>query len=101
MLKKLLDEFSLPLPSNGNTQLLRRLDREVIEYMYKLRENVDGGVKLLPYQTVRSGFVEGDPLYEGTSICAKNHIQTALASRATSYRALCPERAEVADIQGA
>lgn len=82
VLKKLLDEFALPLPTNGNTQRLRRLDREVIEYMHKLRENVDGGVKLLPYQTVRSGFVEGDPLYEGTSICAKNHIQIAVRDRA-------------------
>jgi len=80
-IKKLFDDFGLPMPSNGKTQRLRNLDREVIEYMHKLRENVDGGLNPPPYQTVRSGFVEGDPLYDGTMICEKNHIQIAVRDR--------------------
>lgn len=77
-LAKVFNDFDLPLPTNGKTQRLRRLDRAVIEHMHKLRENVDGGEKLPPYQTVRSGFTEGKPLYKGTTICAKNDIQIAV-----------------------
>lgn len=81
-LKALFDKHDLFLPTNGKTQRLRNLDREVIEHMHGLRENVDGGVTLPRYQTVRSGFVEGAPLYEGTMICEKNHIQIAVRDRA-------------------
>jgi hypothetical protein len=77
-LKALFDEHQLILPSNEKTQRMRYLDREVIEHMHELRENVDGGVTLPRYQTVRSGFVEGVPLYEGTMICEKNHVQIAV-----------------------
>lgn len=75
---KLFTEFDLPMPSNGERQLMRKLDREVIEYMHELRERVDGDKKLEKYQTVRAGFAEGDPLYPGTTICEQNHIQIAV-----------------------
>lgn len=74
----LMEEFGLPMPSNGERQLLRKLDREVIEYMHRLRERVEGPKKLAQYQTVRAAFPEGDPLYPGTTICEKNHIQIAV-----------------------
>lgn len=77
-MKKLFTEFQLPMPTNGTQQLVRRLDREVIEYMHQLRLNIDGTHRLPPYQTVRSAFVEGKPLYPGTMIHDKNHIQIAV-----------------------
>jgi hypothetical protein len=73
-LKKLLDEFGLPMPSNGKTQLARKLDKEVIDFMHGLREKL----QVPPYQTMRAGFVEGDELYEGTTFCEKSHIQLAV-----------------------
>ncbi|MBU1358839.1 MAG: hypothetical protein KKC79_08715 [Gammaproteobacteria bacterium] len=77
-LVKVFQEFEFPLPTNGSSQRLRKLDRAVIEHMHKLREEVDGGSPLPEYQTVRSGFTEGEPLYAGTTICARNHIQIAV-----------------------
>ncbi|WP_374667970.1 hypothetical protein [Ramlibacter sp.] len=68
----------LPLPTNGRGQLVRPLDRLVIEFMHTLRESVSEDAVLPPYQTVRAGFSEGRPLFEGTTITEKHHIQIAV-----------------------
>lgn len=67
-------DYDLPMPENGKGQLLRPLDRLVIEHMHAIRDIK----KLKPYQTVRAGFGEGNPLFPGTTITEKNHIQIAV-----------------------
>lgn len=79
VLAKVYKDFKLPLPQNGKGQLLRPLDRTIVTLMHDLRTIVEAGQDpLLPYQTVRAGFVEGAPLYPGTMITEKNHIQIAV-----------------------
>lgn len=52
----------------------RRLDCLVIETMHKLRRDNN----LLPYNTVRSPFWEGGPLYDGAGFTKQAHIQIAV-----------------------
>jgi hypothetical protein len=65
-----------PIPKNeGATpdQLLRRLDCAVINfYMKKLGETNER------FDSVRCGFVEGRPAYEGSGIFHKSHIQISI-----------------------
>lgn len=66
-----------PIPENnggGPDRPLRLRDRAVVEFMHTLR--VQGG--LPAYDTVRSPFHEGDPLYEGAGFRRRNHVQIAV-----------------------
>jgi hypothetical protein len=47
----------------------------VINHAHSLRERVQG---VPQYQTVRSPFMEGEPLYEGAGFLEKTHIQVAV-----------------------
>ncbi len=67
-------KFKLPLPENGKGQLVRPLDRTVLEHVHVLRALED----IPQYDTVRAGFGEGESLYPGTSITERNHIQIAV-----------------------
>lgn len=73
-LKDTYEYFGFDLPDNGKGQLLRPLDRMVIEHMHDLREKAE----LAPYQSVRSGFAEGGALFPGTELTKKAHIQIAV-----------------------
>jgi hypothetical protein len=71
---KVLD---FPVPINeGPTEdlLLRHLDKAVFDQVHFLRQQ--GG--LSSYQTVRSPFLEGRPLYANTFFRLKTHIQIAV-----------------------
>jgi len=65
------------LPKNqsgfsGDQDLVKRnLDCAVINYLHKLREE-EG---LRPFETIRSPFWEGDPLYDGGKIMSRTHVQ--------------------------
>lgn len=63
-----------PLPVNGASRLLRRLDCLVIENMHGIREKTGAPA----YDTVRGAFWEGGELYPGAQIEAKNHVQIAV-----------------------
>lgn len=69
-----------PLPVNaGRTpdRLLRRRDCAVLNYYLRwLQENG------APYDTVRCGFVEGPPAFEGSGICLQSHVQIAVRNQA-------------------
>lgn len=69
--------LGVPMPKNegGKDSLYRRLDCAVIEHVHRLRAKSG---KVAAYQTVRSGFLEGGALYEGSGFNAKNHIQIAV-----------------------
>lgn len=60
------------LPQNtGTNNLIRNLDCAVIEYLHQIQKV--GNEE--PFDTVRSVFIEGEPLYEGAGFRDKNHIQ--------------------------
>ena len=68
------------LPANklvGGEMLLRNLDCAVINSMHQLRQ--DRGLR--PFDTVRSAFAEGGPLYPGSGLTAKHHIQLCVRRR--------------------
>jgi hypothetical protein len=56
----------------------------LINYVHTIRGSLaeDDEVRFRPYQTVRAGFSEGEPLFPGTSITQKQHIQIAVRDRA-------------------
>ena len=65
-----------PMPLNskiGNSTdlLLRNLDCAVIEYLH-INRDIDN---MKPFDSVRSAFIEGKPLYENAGFHEKNHIQ--------------------------
>jgi hypothetical protein len=69
-----------PMPANSDRGA-RFLDRAVIETLHGYRELLDtqvGGFP--PYDTVRTAFFEGDPVYDGAGFQEKNHIQLAVRS---------------------
>jgi hypothetical protein len=57
--------------------LFRYLDCAVIEMLHRSREEE----KEPPYDTVRAAFQEGKPVYEGSCIRDKDHIQIAVRSK--------------------
>ena len=68
--KLMMTEEGLALPQNRDA-LRRDLDCQVLNYLYEMMPEPR-------YQTVRAPFVEGVPLYEGSHIPAKTHIQIAV-----------------------
>ena len=80
MLKESRERAGAPLPVNeGRTpdKLLRRRDCAVLNYYLKaLQENGR------TYDTVRCGFVEGPPAYEGSGIQCQSHVQIAVRNEA-------------------
>jgi hypothetical protein len=63
-------------PLKVNTPYLRRLDCQVIEALHVFREMAG----MEPYDSVRSPFWEGQPLYAGTDFMHETHIQLAIRS---------------------
>jgi hypothetical protein len=69
-----------PIPKNSGktpTQELRRLDCAVLNW-YLERASRKG----LKYDTVRCGFSEGEPAFEGSGIYQESHIQIAVRNPA-------------------
>ena len=62
------------LPQNSADLLLRDLDCAVIESLHQLRKKSAEPA----LDTVRGVFVEGDPLFPGSGIYEKTHIQIAV-----------------------
>jgi hypothetical protein len=65
---------SKPLPVNAQSMLLRYLDCAVVQRLHSMLQWA--GIE--PYQTVRGAFAEGKPVYPGTDIREKTHIQVAV-----------------------
>lgn len=60
-----------PAQNKGSGLLLRYRDCTVIETLHFLQDKLG----MLPYDTVRGLFVEGDPIYENAGFYSKTHIQ--------------------------
>jgi hypothetical protein len=75
-LLEITDATGVELPRNsslgpGKDLLLRKLDCAVINTVHQMRQS-----KRLPaFDTVRSAFIEGRPLYDGSAFSDRNHIQ--------------------------
>lgn len=60
--------------ANTNDRIIRRLDCAVINNIHKVMED-DGDA---PFESVRSVFFEGDPVYSGAGFLDKTHIQICI-----------------------
>jgi hypothetical protein len=77
-LKRLRDGEGLALPKNGGAgpdKKLRHLDCAVLNFYLGTLE-----ASGQPYDTVRCGFVEGAPAYEGSGIHEQSHVQLSVRS---------------------
>lgn len=63
-----------PLRVKSEDRILRKLDCAVITTLHQLNQEA----KLLPYDSVRGVFWEGEELYPGAGFREKNHIQIAI-----------------------
>lgn len=80
LFKNAHDQTGTPLPENrGRTpdRLLRHRDCAVLNYYLDRLPSGDE-----PYDTVRCGFVEGSPAYEGSAIRHQSHVQIAVRNPA-------------------
>ena len=67
---------NVPLPRNAGAtpdRKLRRLDCAVLNWYLRRAAKVGR-----PYDTVRCGFVEGGPVFEGAGIRRESHVQIAV-----------------------
>jgi hypothetical protein len=75
LLKDSNKNLHLQMPKNTKDKtgkiILRQLDCSVIEFTIDVIKRYQN----LEFDSVRSVFVEGCPIYEDTDICDKNHIQ--------------------------
>ncbi len=70
----------LPFPKNGGgppDHKLRRLDCAVLNWYLEAAKQ-----RGVTYDSVRCGFIEGQPVYEGSGIYRETHIQIAVRSPA-------------------
>jgi hypothetical protein len=80
-LEALLRRQGKALPENGGgppDHKLRRRDCAVMNWYLQAVEDQQG----IRYDTVRCGFVEGRPLYEGAGIYRESHVQLAVRTPA-------------------
>ncbi len=73
---ELVDLQQFQIPQNPSTPQLRPLDRAVIQLLHKVRR----GRAEVAIDTVKSIFIEGDPIYEGSGFHEKTHIQIAVCN---------------------
>jgi hypothetical protein len=72
--KSFSESTKIPRNIGGADKLLRHLDCAVIRHLHKMREERS----LPPFDTVRSVFFEGKPLYPKAGFREKNHIQVCV-----------------------
>jgi len=74
-LEKAFELLDKKMPENkGKSMNARFRDKAVLEAMHRLRARR----KLVPYDTMRSVFWEGEPLYYTSGFNDKNHVQIAV-----------------------
>ena len=80
MLKEMHDRSGQPLPTNAGTTPDRRLRRRDCAVLNNLSHPPRG--ERIIYDTVRCGFVEGPPAFEGSGIRHQSHVQIAVRNPA-------------------
>jgi hypothetical protein len=82
MLQKVHEVEGTPLPKNGGAtpdKKLRRLDCAVLNFYLSSLEDAEEPIR---YDTVRCGFVEGEPAFPGSGIKHQSHVQLAVRNAA-------------------
>jgi len=74
-LERMLNSAELPMPVNNNNN--RALDCAVFRHIQQA--NADNGV--LPYDSIRCAFPEGEAAFPGSMITSRLHIQLCVRSR--------------------
>jgi hypothetical protein len=75
-IKSIAESSLVPRNTGGKDKLLRHLDCAVIRYLHSLRHE-----RSFPaFDTVRSVFFEGKPLYPQAGFREKNHIQVCVVN---------------------
>ncbi len=78
-LKRTYDSAGLSMPRNEPSKpddhdlVKRYLDCAVFEFVHKMREESKN-----PFDSIRAGFPEGGPLFEGAKLCEKSHVQVCV-----------------------
>ena len=67
-----------PAPRNGPEDWRRRLDCAVIRFLHQILKESSAQ----PIDTVRGMFTEGNPIYDGTRLLEKTHVQVAVVNPA-------------------
>ena len=68
------EDLGIPMPTNagrGEDKPLRRLDCAVIEHLHSFYDGIPGA----GFDTVRGLFSEGDPIFPGSGIRGRTHVQ--------------------------
>lgn len=81
LLKEMHAQDGTPLPENGGKtpdKLLRRRDCAVLNFYLSWLENKTK----TDFDSVRCGFVEGPPAFEGSGIRHRSHVQIAVRNPA-------------------
>lgn len=73
-LERIIKETGKKMPVNIDNN--RRLDCAVILHLQQAAKELGK-----PYETVRCAFNEGQPIYPGTTIASRNHIQVSVINR--------------------
>jgi len=74
-LEAMMRESGHPMPVNKGPK--RLLDCAVIQYVHQANKN-EG---LIPYDTIRSAFVEGEPIYLGSYFTERLHIEICVINK--------------------
>jgi hypothetical protein len=85
------DERGWSMPNNGGAdpdRLLRRLDCAVLNFYFNALSTLGG----TPYDSVRCGFAEGTPVFAGSRIFTKSHVQIAIREQSCLVGTFRPPR---------
>jgi hypothetical protein len=73
-LTRLVRATGIPMPMNSRDAMRRELDCAVIDLLHAILDIAE----ISPVQSVKGVFTEGGPIYPGSGIPAKTHIQIAV-----------------------
>jgi hypothetical protein len=78
-MKEAWNDLTIPAPDNRQSRnspdlVLRYLDCAVVENIHQDRERLNQR----PFDSIRSAFIEGLPLYTNAGFFAKSHIQLCI-----------------------
>jgi hypothetical protein len=83
--KEVRKKAGLPMPVNKKAPkdespalVMRFLDCAVVNHLHSIVEGPDRPAGLAPFDTVRAVFKEGEPIFPGSQLLDRNHVQIAV-----------------------
>lgn len=76
--KDIVDKAGVALPKNSDNGLLKPLDCAIINFLHDIRaeQNLDS------IDSLKGAYLEGQPIFEGSSLYDKTHIQICVRNKA-------------------